>query len=308
MGKNRSSAGRQGVNPTSSLTQEQWESAKTAEQLAELTGWTFSKTSRGSFKFYDSENDMMLFIDKTMLSNHFINQNSDDAQNVNKKYAGAVAQNLRDIVRMVYELPSENKRATPTILFRNQFATTNLGQHGVAYNRFDGEATGDHIVIINSASFKNIPGHSIRRTLLHETYHSADFMMGKATNYYDSDTYGISVKDSFRSAVKTDAANVGVKGVSMNSGGYGVGSSTYYKECWADAASVVKLKQMGYSNESIKLYNGRTVTVDQWIDTYPNVYEVTANEINSISSGNFGKSAMFESTQPYYVKQFKLDK
>ena len=157
------------------ITDEQWQQVHTAEEIAELTGWEFTKTKNGSYKFYDRDHDMLLVIKNTMLSNHFINAKS-DGKPVSSKYPDAQSQNLNDIARMVYELPEANKNATPAIIFRNNYKTQTLGVH-TSLRDYQGNPYPGHAVVINSSSFNNIEGHSIRRTLLHETYHASDYMV-----------------------------------------------------------------------------------------------------------------------------------
>lgn len=309
MGKNRSSGGTSGgVSSTLSFTDEQWESAKTAEQLAELTGWTFTKTERGSYEFYDAEHDLTLFIDKTMLSNGFIDKNS-NGKSVKKNYAdmGASSQNLNDIVRAVYELPSVNKDATPIIVFRNNFKTSFLGYHENSVNGWTEEYRNGHVVVINSSSFKRNTGHSIRRTLLHETNHANDFMRGMGNHYKQFDSMGISTKPSFRSAIDLDVKNNGINGITKNSGEYTSGSLTYYKECWADAASIVQMKQLGYGSEKIQLHNNKVVSVDDWIEQHPNTYQATVHELELGELSSFSRGSEYNTIASWATQKYKLD-
>ena len=313
MGKNRKSSGGTGDTgnePTTSdemFTDEQWENVHTAEEIAELTGWEFTKTQRGSYKFYDREHDLTLFIDKTMLTNGFINADSDGGNHLKSNYGSAQPQDLRDIARMVHELPDKNKEATPLILFRNNFKTRILGEH-VHHSDFWDKIIPGHEVVINSSSFKSVIGHSLRRTLLHETYHAEDYMRGTGSKSYDSDAFGISNKQSFRNAIDLDVQNYGSKGISTNSGGYARGSVSYYKECWADAASVVQLKRMGYSNEKIKLRNGVLVTVDDWIKTYPNTYKSVSNELDNNAVLPFQRGEDYNIIRDSFANKYKLNK
>ena len=286
------------------ITDEQWQEARTPEKIAELTGWEFTKTKNGSYEFYDREHDMLLVIKNTMLSNHFINANS-DGKPVSNKYPDAQSQNLNDIARMVYELPEANKNATPAIIFKNNFKSDKLGVHS-ALKDYWGNPYPGHVVVINSASFKNHEGHSIRRTLLHETNHAADFMRGPTGANVNSREYnGISSKQSFRDAINMDVAKTGSK-VTMNSGGYATGSDIYYTESWADSASIVQLKQMGYTNERVTLGNGETITVNEWVDRYPNVYKSTAKELETHYSTPFEKDASYNVISDYFIKHYKI--
>ena len=317
MGKSRrgSNGGGDGGQPEptptpveQSITDEQWQNAKTAEQLAELTGWEFTETQRGSYKFYDAEHDMTLFIDKTMLTNKFIDKNSTGNLTVNQdRFKGGISQNLNDIVKAVYELPEDNKYGTPAIIFRNRFATNTLGSSGGYIDRFTSELLNGHAVYINSSCFKNGDGHSIRRTLLHESYHSLDRMMSSGMTAYTQ--MGISTKQSYHNAIKADLEKNGLRSVSWNSSNprYKKYGYIYYAECWADAASVVKLKQMGYTNEKIRLPNKKIVTVDQWIDIFPETYKATVQEINHATRNNFQKPAEYNVIGNIITKNEKLN-
>ncbi len=288
------------------ITDEQWQQVHTAEEIAELTGWEFTKTKSGSYEFYDKEHDMLLVIKNTMLSNHFINAKS-DGKSVSSKYSDAQSQNLNDIARMVYELPEANKNATPAIIFRNNYKTGILGQH-MALGDFWGDEVPGHAVIINSSSFnKYHVGHSIRRTLLHETNHSADYMRGTGGAPVKSREHnGISSKQSFRDAINADVKNNGIKGISANSGQYDYGSNTYFSECWADSASIVQLKQMGYTNEKVQLYNGDVITVNEWVDRHPNAYKETVKELDTHYSTSFEKDASYNVLSHHIVDKYKL--
>ena len=316
MGNNskEGSGGTDNGNPTQNdnqyFTDDEWDSVSTPEEIAELTGWEFTKTKRGSYQFYDAEHDLTLFIDKTMLSNGFINAKSDGKNNVKvngNEYGTPEAKDLRDIVRYVHELPEDNKNATPAIIFQNHFKTSNLGLHRTTYNTLTGESVEGHVVVINSSSFRSNVGHSIRRTLLHETDHAIDFMKGTDTRHGDDHLFGISSKQSFRDAINSDVLKNGFKGVSQNSGQYKKGSERYYRECWADAASVVQMKELGYGNERIKLHNGVVVSVNDWIKMHPNTYEATRRELSSSDISNYGKSSDYNYLSDYNKKEFKID-
>lgn len=313
MGKSRSSIGREtGIGETQpteaqKFTDEEWNNVSTPEEIAELTGWEFTKTARGSYQFYDREHDMTLFIDKTMFTNGFINANSDGSNNLKSKYSDATPKDLRDIARYVQELPDNNKDATPIIIFRNQYKTNNLGTHTLQYSTWNGEYVEGHNVIINSVSFRNLNGHSLRRTLFHETSHSLDYMMGSGTNKRYSDSHGISSKQSYRDIINTDVRNAGVKGISMNSGHYQYKDmGTYYKECFADAASIVQLKELGYTNEKVTLSNGNTISVNEWINKFPNVYKATKDELSSATTSNFQKPSNYNIQNKDISNKFKV--
>ena len=289
------------------ITDEQWQEVHTAEEIAELTGWEFTKTKGGSYEFYDKEHDMLLVIKNTMLSNHFINAKS-DGKPVSSKYSSAQSQDLRDIARMVYELPEANKNATPAIIFRNNYKTHNLGVH-TSLKDYWGNPVPGHAVVINSSSFKNNTGHSIRRTLLHETNHASDYMRGTTgANTNSAEHNGISSKQSYRDAVKADVKVNGINGITMNSGGYNPHSNVYYSECWADSASIVQLKQMGYTNERVSLSNGETITVNEWVDRHPNTYKATVKELETHYSTSFEKDKSYNVISDYLIEKYKIHK
>ncbi len=273
-----------------------WESAKDDPQkLADMAGMDFNIDSKtGDYVFYDSENDLELRVNEDVIKNH-----SNDGS-------------LNEIVRSVSVLPTINKQSTPAIVIYQDDTHPVTGLHST-YNE-GGVKTGNHYVTIATSALKPSRGHSFMRTLLHETEHAHDYMMGDSKS-----RGGISNSKAFKDALKTDGpataysyryhfktlANGKLKKLAQST--VLRKNHNYLLESYAESASIVKLQMMGRGSEKVVDANGKLVTVDKWCENHKKTYEVIKN--NTIDSPsdfkkqeNYANQEIRDETNDWYRK------
>lgn len=271
-----------------------WEEAgDDPEKLARASGFLFIQDpNNGDYLFNDIESGLELRVESDVIANHG-----------NDGY-------LNEIVKSVAELPLVNRQATPAILIVNNDDTPLRGLHGFwqnPWNKLGDVNSGNHIVMISTSSIKPNLGKSFMRTLLHETEHAHDYMMGD----YNS-IGGISNSKAFKNALKEEGPatyygeskrykrlkNGNIKELSDST--IFKKDHNYLLENYAESASIVKMQLLGHGNEFVQLADGRFTTVKDWCATHPKTTKVISDNM-----GDTRKD--FIKKESYYNNYLKND-
>lgn len=278
MGKNRSS---NGTTNSGGATRVTWENAgDDPEKLAELTGMTFQELSKGSYEFYDAENDFRVIINKKLLDEF--------------KESPLM---LNRVMRILDELPDINRKATPGMYFVSSFEKSSIyGKHSVLKSKLDKQRLGHNTAISGYALVED--DAEILRVMLHETSHALDYMLGD-----DYTTGGFSASKKFKDALKQDGSATDYSDnykLKYNKYGFPNGEysqkslyskdSNYLLENFAEANSIVQLKMKGYGSTEVEAVGGNYITVDEWVDSHPNLYRVLSENMSTVSEADFVKS------------------
>ena len=319
MGKSRKSMGGGGTESpepqeteeVQKFTDEQWANVSTPEEIAELIGWEVEVTRNKSgkvtsMKFHDPETNMDVEFNNLTGNNakHFFDMENKGRSAPNDKLTQKWAKyglefdrkNIRDVIRTIQELPMDNKKATPALIFDNKITPDSryivYGTHQYAHY----EGFGHSVRIYGSSFFKNKKtgigsGHSLERTIRHETNHAVDYMSSPNPNSDDYHGSGISSNPKFLKIINKIGGLEKGNAITNNVSGYTTHDPKFRKECWADAKSIVQTKDAGGGDEYVQLGNGNVITVNQWCEKYSELVDVV-RELDSSSTG-YNKPSSF---------------
>jgi len=96
----------------------------------------------------------------------------------------------------------------------------------------------------------------------------------------------------------------GKNAITENAGSYKPSQSDFdmrfRTESFADAKSIVDMRNRGHGNEYVTTGSGEAVTVNEWCSRYKDVVDIVEN--SSASSGDYGVNKYYNIAPPYFLR------
>lgn len=238
-----------------------YETLNTPKDIAEYYGLKYQKIN-DEYHFTDEQNNTEIIIDK------FFTRGFGATALIDNKNKGRKRYDLKEVIKLYDEAPSNLKQATPKI----EFDKTPRRQENILGTT---SRSTSRVKIYGSALMKSKTDNgNLRAVLYHEMGHALDNNVNKEYSYGNKfekaiqDDYSYQTRHDFTEELSSDYAESNFE------------ETGTYSENWAESVSIVAQSHLENKETAVlNDKNGNVTTLEEWKEKHPNVYEYVYHKV-----------------------------